>query len=239
MRRVKGHARNITEGPGSLTPIGGAQRIAIVLDKPQITLFAQLRHHIQVERVAQRVRHHDRPRLRPDGLAKTIGHGVVRSQLDINHDWSQAVLHYRIDRRRKSHRDRQNLITPLQCLLPQLRACQGAQGDEVGARTAVDEYRTTSTHELRQLPLEVCGESTSRQPPVERCIHKVDEVLRAEHLSGYRHRGHSRLEGLRCQSHAGVGTHAFQNCRALVVQFLVARRAHAVSARLPTRQATR
>src|SRR5215472_6612600 len=59
VRRVKTNRRDIAKGSYALPLPGRAERIAAILDKPQVVLLCKGSHRIQVEYIAQRVRDHD------------------------------------------------------------------------------------------------------------------------------------------------------------------------------------
>lgn len=76
----------------------------------------------------------------------------------------------------------------------ELRARKAAQGDEVGARPAVDEHRATGADVFRERPLEQGVEASGGQPAVERRVDEGREILAVEDLPGDRNGGLARDE---------------------------------------------
>ena len=48
--------------PTSPAVVGRAERVAAILDQPQIVLLGDAHDLLEIERIAQRVRDHDQPR---------------------------------------------------------------------------------------------------------------------------------------------------------------------------------
>jgi len=190
MRGVEAQGCGIAETARSFAVVRRAERVTRVLNQPQAVFVAQLLHRVEIERVAQRVRHHDRPRLGPDSLAKPLWDGVVGAQLDVDDDGSQPVLDDRVDGGWKPGGHRQHLLTgpqrPLSepfLILAQLWAGQGAERTKVGARPAVDEDGVSGTHVTGEGALEHRVEPARGQPAVEGRINKCGEVVRVEDLA--------------------------------------------------------
>ena len=64
---VERERRGLAEAAHRLPVVGGAERVAAVLDQHQVVLAAELGHALHVERVAEAVRHEDRPGAVADG----------------------------------------------------------------------------------------------------------------------------------------------------------------------------
>src|ERR1700722_6950771 len=144
--------------------------------------FAQLLHGVQIERVAQGMRHHDGPCLRPDGLLEPLGNGVVCAELYIDYDRPQPILDYRVDGGGESRGYGQHFIAGLQRPLPEpflteLLTRQGAERDEVGTRPAVDEDCVAGSDISGEGAFEQRMEPACRQPTVERRINECSEIV--------------------------------------------------------------
>ena len=59
MCRIKAKGPNVTKCSDHLTVIGRTQRVATVFDQPQIMLFTQSRHHLDVKGVTETMRQHN------------------------------------------------------------------------------------------------------------------------------------------------------------------------------------
>ena len=59
VRGVEAQRADVAEGAAQFAVVGGAQRIAAVLDEPEIVFLCQRGDGIQIVGVAQRVREHD------------------------------------------------------------------------------------------------------------------------------------------------------------------------------------
>jgi hypothetical protein len=140
------------------------------------------------------VRHHNGLGLGADGLTQTVGDRIVRAEFDVDDDGTQAVLDDRVDRRREAGGDSEYLVTGLQCATAELEAGQTAQGDQIRARTAVDEQGAAGTDVLGEGILEQRVEAASGQPAVERRFDEGREVVGVKDLAGDGDDRFARLE---------------------------------------------
>ena len=122
-----------------LAAIARAERVAVVLDDPEVVLLRQLADRVEIERHAERVRHHDRARLRSDGFAQPIDHGRVVAEIHVDEHRHEVVLENRRQRRRKAGRDGDDFVAGLQPAIAELRRRQRRQRDEVGRGARVHE----------------------------------------------------------------------------------------------------
>jgi hypothetical protein len=130
--------------------------VAVVLDEPQVAPAAELKHGTDVERVAQRVRHHHR--LRPsldEGLLELRDQSVAGDDVTVDEDGDRPDLDDRRDGRREPRGDRDDLASRDYPLLGrQLVAREKGERDQVRRGAGVDEDRVFDTQVSGQLPLE-------------------------------------------------------------------------------------
>src|SRR5262245_32642612 len=105
MGRIEAESRQIAERTDFLTAIRGADRVAAVFDKPKPVPAAEIDHLVAPERVSESVGDHQSAGPARQGRFKLGDVDVVRGELDVDEDRSQAVLDRRVDRRWKSGGD--------------------------------------------------------------------------------------------------------------------------------------
>ena len=129
VRGIERHGAEMTERAGQPAAIPGAQRVAIVFDDPQVVFLRQVRHDVQIERHAERMRHHDRARPRSDRVAQLIGIRRVVAQVDVDEDRHEVVLQDRREGRRESGRDGDDLVARFEPPIAKLRRGERRQRD--------------------------------------------------------------------------------------------------------------
>ena len=109
--RIEARRGEVAKGADGLAVPSRADGVAGVLDHPEIVLIRQFHHDVEVEGVAQGVRHEDRTGPRADGGAELVWVGFVGTELGVDEDRYEAVLEDRIDRGREAGGDRDDLVT--------------------------------------------------------------------------------------------------------------------------------
>ena len=110
MGRVKTEGSDVTKSAHQTPIVGGTQRIAAIFNQPQLILLANGLDHVQVVRVAQRMRQHDRLGFGADGRLQLRGIDVVGPQFDIDKNRAGAKLNDRVDRGGESSRHTDDFI---------------------------------------------------------------------------------------------------------------------------------
>ncbi len=169
-----------------------AERVAHVLDDPEVVTSRHLEDAIDVERVPERVGQDDRPRPGADRLLEKLRVEVVGRELDVEEDRHETVLEDRVEGRRETGRARDDLVARLQPTLAEHRRGQRRQREEVRRGARVDEERETDSHGTRDGTLELVREPPGGQPEVERGVDEMPDVVGVEDLSADRDR---RLAG--------------------------------------------
>jgi hypothetical protein len=168
--------------------VGGAERVAAVLDEHQAVAAAEVDDRAEVERVAQRVGDHDGARAVGDGRLHRLDVDVVGGQRDVHEHRHEAVLDDRVDGRGEAGGDGDDLVTRLQLPVAQARRGQGAHGGQVGRRARVDHQRVAQPRGAGQLALEALVLGARGEPAVEARAHEFDDLRRPDQLAGDRHR---------------------------------------------------
>ena len=132
VRGIKAHGRQLAEGSYRLAVVGGAERVAAVLDQVEIMFAAERRHGAKIERVAKGVRDHHRARSRAQGAFEMRHVDAVGAQLSVDEYRDQPVLHDRVHRGRESRRRRDHLVARLHAVGRHHRRAERAHGNEVG-----------------------------------------------------------------------------------------------------------
>src|SRR6185312_13715271 len=96
-RGIERERREVAERADHAPVEAGAERVARVLDQGEAMTLGDLDDARGVERVAERVREHDRARPGPDRLLDPRGIDVVRGRLHVNEDGDATSLEDRID----------------------------------------------------------------------------------------------------------------------------------------------
>ena len=136
--------------PGQPSAVASAERVAVVLDQPQVVLPDEVHDRVEVERSAQGVGQHDRPGARPDGGAQLLGIGVVVAQPTSTNTGHQPVLDDRRDRGGEARGDGDDLVARLQPPVTELGRRERGEGDQVGRRARVDEQRIGQPEIVRE-----------------------------------------------------------------------------------------
>ena len=106
--------------PVSRPSVPRAERVAVVLDEEQVVLGGERGDRIEIERVAERVREHDRARPRADRLREPIDPHVVGAELDVDEHRHEPVEHDRVHGGGESGRDREHLVARAQPAIAEL-----------------------------------------------------------------------------------------------------------------------
>ena len=169
MRRIKGLRGEVAEGAGKLTVIARTERVAVVLDEPEVVAAAELGDGREIEGVAQGVGHEDGFGFaRNEGLFELIDAHVERDGIDIEKDGDAAVLNDGRNGRGKARRRGDDLIAGTDTARTELGAGQRGEGEQVGRRARVDEERFFDAEERRQLFFESLALGAEGEPEVER-----------------------------------------------------------------------
>ena len=179
--RVEADGRQVAERPDRPALVSRPQRVAAVLDQPELVALCKGGHGIQVEWIAERVGHHDGRGALAQRILQPGDVDVVGGHCDVHEDRDQAILDDRVQRGRESGRDGDHLIAglegcpaaPLARPLVQLGRREGGQSQQVGRRAGVDQVSVPASEELREALLELVREAACGQPEVEA---RVDEV---------------------------------------------------------------
>ena len=116
----------MTEGTGQLVPITRPQRIAVILDDPELMFLGQLHDHIQIERNAQSMSHHDRSSFGTNSVGDSFRNSGVIAKIHIHEDRHQLILDHRGDRGGKCGSHGDDLIAGFQAAAAELGRCQRA-----------------------------------------------------------------------------------------------------------------
>src|SRR5450756_2617398 len=90
--RVEAERSDVTKGTDTSPLVLGTECVAAILDKPQSMLLRELDDCFHVERVAQCMGQHDRPRARGQGLFQQLRIDVVCWQRYVDENRNQTVL---------------------------------------------------------------------------------------------------------------------------------------------------
>ena len=114
VRRVKAGCSDIADCTGEFIPfrhfIDAAKCITVILDQPQTVLFAKGSHSPQVERIAKRMRRHNRLGLRSQGSFKHRHVKIISRKRNINKNGNRSILQDRGNRCRESAGNRYDFI---------------------------------------------------------------------------------------------------------------------------------
>ena len=110
MRGIKRNGRHRAERADELAVPRRAERVAAVLEQPEIVLLREGRERVEIARNADRMRNKNRARLRPDRRLDLRRVDVVNARLAIDKNRDEPVLHQRRQRGRKCHRRRDDLV---------------------------------------------------------------------------------------------------------------------------------
>ena len=184
MRRVKAYRGDVAEGAHLAALPRGAERVAGVLNQPQVVLLAEGRHRIHIEDIAQGVRnHHGLGIFAARRFELTHIHFVAR-QRDIEKDRHAAVLQDRVYRRGEARTHGDHLIARFDLPVAQLGRGQRAEGHQIRRRAGVHQARRADADKARQLAFKVLGPASGREPRSERRFHHCADVMGIDHLAG-------------------------------------------------------
>src|SRR5690348_4693397 len=111
MRRIEAQSPEIAEGATKSSFVTGPEGIATILDKPKVMRFTDAGQFTEIERIAQCVRQHNRAGTRSDGVLNSRWIDVVGWYININEHGHKVITEHRIDCRRESRCNRDDLIT--------------------------------------------------------------------------------------------------------------------------------
>ena len=160
------------------------ERVAVVLDHPQVVFLREVADDVQVEWHAERVRHHDRAGPRADRLAQPLGNRAVVPQVHVDEDRHQVVLQDRAQRRGKPGRHGHDFVARLEPPIAQLRRGERRQRHQVGRRPGVHEERVRHAQVVREIRLEPVRVPVRRQEEIEAGVDEVRQLLAVEHAPG-------------------------------------------------------
>ena len=185
VRRIEAGSANIapSASKASLTVNGilGAQRIAVVLNQPQIVCIAECLDCRQVKRVAQRMCNHNCLGLGREGCFQFSNINVVLRNRHVHKHRHCAILDGRGHGGGETAGNSDNFIALLDLTVTQLRGSQSHKGDQVCGRTAVDQMRILYSNPLCKLFFKLICKTTSRQPEIQRCIGQRTHFLLIKH----------------------------------------------------------
>ncbi len=175
----------MAERAGQLIVVARSERVAVVLDHPEIVALGEIADDVQVERHAKCVRHHDRARLRTDRRSQLIGIGRVVAKVDVDEHRHEPVLQDRRERRRKPRGDRDRPRRLAEAAdFASFGEVERGQGHEVGGRSRVHQQRVGNAEVVREIRLEPLRVAVRRQEEVEAGVDEVAQFFRVEHTSG-------------------------------------------------------
>ena len=158
VRGVEAQRPEVAERPGQLASVRRSERVAVVLDQPEVVLLGEVDHRVEVEGVPERVRGDDRPRPRPDRRLELRHVEVVRLQLDVDEDRDEPVEQDRVERRREACGDGDHLVARAESPLAELLRRQRRDGEQVRGRARVAQ----AARAARRAPSRTRARSASR-----------------------------------------------------------------------------
>ena len=151
MRGIKRDGRHRAEGADELAVPGRAERVAAVLEQPEIVLLREGGERVEIARDADGVRDENRARLRADGGLDLRDVDVVDAGLAIDEDGDESVLHQRRERGGKRDRRRDDLVARAQAVLD-LRAEQRGDHEQIRRRAGVDQIGRVAAEVIASSP---------------------------------------------------------------------------------------
>ena len=164
---IEGEGGEVAEGAGEAPVVPAAQRVAVVLDEPEMMLLRKPGECGQVEWVPHGVGYEDCAGSWPDGFSHLFHDHVVRGKLDVHKDGYETVLDDGGYRGGEACRRRDYLIAGPELPLPEFGGGERAHRDEVGRGSGIDQDGVRDVEILREPRLELLGEAPRRQPEVE------------------------------------------------------------------------
>ena len=132
VRRVEGVRREVAEASRRPPFPERAQRVAVVLDQPQIVILGDLRYRADVPRVAEGMGQHDPAGLGPDGRGDLLGNRVVAAEIDIHENRNQAVQNHGANGGGEARGHGDYLVARLESPIAELRRRQRGDRQQVG-----------------------------------------------------------------------------------------------------------
>ena len=208
---VERERRQVAEcADGTAVPVR-SERVAAVLDQPQVVPLAERRDGVEVERVAERVGDHDGAGADAAGRLQPGAVDVVPGQRDVDEDRDEAVLDDRVHRRREARGDRDDLVAGAETAVAQPGRGEGCQGEQVRGRAGVHEQGVAMPGGLAQAALERLRLGARGEPEIEAGAHELDHLLLAEHAAAARDARGGRVERGRAVAVAGVLGHQVED----------------------------
>ena len=178
MRRVEARRAEVADRSREILlaveRIGRAERVAVVLNEPEVMLVAERFDCLEVEWIAERMREHDSLRPRRVCCLELCDIDVVLRNRDIDKDRHGAVVHNRRNGRREPRSNGDDLIAAPDASLAEERRGQRHESEEIRRRAGVHDAREADTEVVRELLLECFHIAARGQPELEGA---VDEIL--------------------------------------------------------------
>jgi hypothetical protein len=173
----------VAEGAGEPTLVGGAQRVAVVLDQPEAVRVAELADLTRGERVAERVGEHDRLRARRERGFEQRHVRVRGLEPYVDEDRDSAELHDRRDGGRESRGHGDDLVAAHDTTLAEPLGGERGEREQVGGRTGVHEVGVPDAQVVGELTLEPVCPLPVGEPEVERRVDQRHDLALVEHAT--------------------------------------------------------
>ena len=144
-----------------------AQRVAVVLNQPQVMLLAECLHSLQVKRITQRMRQHHSLHFRTICSLQLALVNIKRTRLHIHEHRHSTELNDRVYRRRKSRSHSNHLITAFDSTFTQFRRRQRIECQQIRTTSGVRHCAVFHAQPFRQTCLELMCPRTGCQPEVQ------------------------------------------------------------------------
>ena len=171
VRRVEAGRADVAPGTGkaglAVDGVLGAQRVAVVLDQPQVVGVTERLDGGQVKRIAQRVGDHDSLRLGGEGCLELGDVDVVLGHGHIHKHGHRAVLDGRGHGGGEAAGHGDDLVALPDLAVTQLGGGQRHEGDQVGGGTAVDQMGELNADPLGKFLFEPFCKAARCQPEVQ------------------------------------------------------------------------
>src|SRR3954465_7073905 len=126
MRGIKTQSGKIAERAHFASAISGTQGVAAVFNQPQIVLTSECSNGIQIEDVAESMRHEHCLCAVTEGCLQLAHFNLIFRNGDIDKNWNQAILNYRVHRRGKARGHGNNFVTWIEAPFFKLRGGKSA-----------------------------------------------------------------------------------------------------------------
>ena len=175
---VEAERADVAECADELAVIGGAQRVAGVLDNVEVVTSWRPRMTVaEIERIAERVGDHDRLGLRRDRFLEAVGAHVVSRDVHIHEYRNEAVLKGRIHGSREPRGAGEHLVPRLERTSFQRVRREGGERQQVGGGSGIGGERVPQAEEGPQLGLKSLVEAAGGEPEIQGAIHQGAHVL--------------------------------------------------------------